>query len=90
MGVIEVTQCERGTKKEGDSVKIFKIFCSLLTILSFQFLYPDKQINQADAQADFEQTIISKAFDRYTGTLYVGTERPGDTTYDYSIASAGR
>lgn len=67
-------------------VKIKNVMLALLVSI-FSPLFAVEQIKQDAANADFGKEINVKAYDRYTGDLYVGTIAANG---DYTIAKAGR
>ena len=75
-------------------MKKLKILLTLCcAVATFSFLDSAIQINQqvnaqgVPVQRNFQENIVAKAFDRYTGNFYVGT---GAANGAYSIARASR
>ena len=90
VGCIEPYKKTKGEIKM-KKLKILLTLCS--AVATFSFLHSAEQINQqVDAQGivvhdNFQENIVAKAFDRYTGNFYVGTAINNNA---YSIARASR
>ncbi|HBS47779.1 TPA: hypothetical protein DEO28_01895 [Candidatus Dependentiae bacterium] len=68
-------------------MKQLKILTLLGAACLFTSLAAVVQVSQSSSVTNFAQNISAKAYDRYTGTFYLGTQQPN---FNYSLAMAGR